>query len=139
MTTNESISRLLGGEPLEVAHMPMDRRVFVALAANRYDLLPKSIADPVHAWLKLNASQQHVVCIYRGWNPPSTDIHERQRIATEQSIEWLIGNLHGCMNNSPIADEINELLTRLSKFRLHFESAHLMREAQVEWPRGGVQ
>ncbi len=40
---------------------------FVALASNRYDLLPAAYDDPVVAWIRLDCEQRRKVCEWRGW------------------------------------------------------------------------
>jgi hypothetical protein len=42
-------------------------RCFVALASNRYDLLPASYADPIEAWNRLEPDLRRQVCEWRGW------------------------------------------------------------------------
>lgn len=42
-------------------------RCYVALAAERYDLLPHGEADPIEAWYRLDADWRAGVCRWRGW------------------------------------------------------------------------
>jgi hypothetical protein len=39
----------------------------VALASERYDLLPRSYVDPIEAWHRLDSKWQLHVCQWRGW------------------------------------------------------------------------
>ena len=40
---------------------------YVALAAERYDLLPHSCEDPIEAWYRLDDDLRRNVCLWRGW------------------------------------------------------------------------
>ena len=40
---------------------------YVALASARYDLLPRSYADPIEAWHRLDSKWRLHVCQWRGW------------------------------------------------------------------------
>lgn len=55
------------GEAGSVGVLSTGERCFVALAANRYDLLPASYADPIEAWLRLEPEWRAGVCEWRGW------------------------------------------------------------------------
>ncbi len=50
-----------------VSGLSSDERCFVALSANRYDLLPSFYRDPIKAWHRLDKQQQAGVCVWRGW------------------------------------------------------------------------
>ena len=50
-----------------VSGLSSGERCFVALSANRYDLLPSFYRDPIKAWHRLDKQQQVGVCVWRGW------------------------------------------------------------------------
>lgn len=56
-----------GGNDDLVGVLPTGERCFVALAANRYDLLPSSYTDPIEAWHQLDRDFQIGICVWRGW------------------------------------------------------------------------
>lgn len=69
---NERLDRLVqhlndGGNPDAVRGLSTGERCFVALAADRYDLLPANYADPIEAWQRLEPDWRHEVCEWRGW------------------------------------------------------------------------
>ncbi len=47
--------------------LSINERCFVAIAANRYDLLPSIYRDPIEAWYRLGRHEQVGVCVWRGW------------------------------------------------------------------------
>ena len=40
---------------------------YVALSADRYDLLPANYDDPIEAWRRLEPELRQGVCCWRGW------------------------------------------------------------------------
>lgn len=57
-----------GGDADAVGVLSTGERCFVALAANRYDLLPADYSDPIDAWFRLNPDWRVGVCEWRGWS-----------------------------------------------------------------------
>lgn len=69
---NERLDNLVqllcnGGDADAVGVLSTGERCYVALASNRYDLLPTSYADPIEAWNRLGLAEQLTVCDWRGW------------------------------------------------------------------------
>jgi hypothetical protein len=58
---------LNGGDEEAVGVLSTGEHCFVALAANRYDLLPENYRDPIEAWHRLDQEEQVSVCVWRGW------------------------------------------------------------------------
>lgn len=56
-----------GGDAGVVAGLSAGERCYVALAAGRYELLPRGYADPIEAWSRLDAPWRAAVCRARGW------------------------------------------------------------------------
>lgn len=56
-----------GGDADAVGVLSTGECCYVALAANRYDLLPASYADPIDAWFRLDLQWRGGVCAWRGW------------------------------------------------------------------------
>lgn len=56
-----------GGDADAVGVLSTGERCYVALAANRYDLLPANYADPIEAWHRLDRDWRGGVCAWRGW------------------------------------------------------------------------
>ncbi|MBK1732903.1 hypothetical protein [Thiococcus pfennigii] len=61
------IRDLLAGDAVEIGLLSTGERCFVALAADRYDLLPTAYADPIEAWHRLDRDWRLAVCAWRGW------------------------------------------------------------------------
>jgi len=62
------VNHILNGSDEDVIGvLSTGERCFVALAANRYDLLPDSCRDPIEAWHRLDHEEQVGVCLWRGW------------------------------------------------------------------------
>ncbi|MBK1722803.1 hypothetical protein [Thiocystis violacea] len=55
------------GDGAEIGPLSTGERCFVALAADRYDLLPTAYPDPVEAWFRLDTRWQLEVCEWRDW------------------------------------------------------------------------
>ena len=55
-----------GEEQGELGCLSAGQRCYVALAADRYDILPHAY-DPVEAWHRLGPDWQQAVCLWRGW------------------------------------------------------------------------
>ena len=64
---NDIVQDVLEGEADCVGVLSTGERCFVALAANRYDLLPAAYSDPVVAWYRLDRRWRAGVCQWRGW------------------------------------------------------------------------
>ena len=64
---NDIVQNILDGKTASVGVLSTGERCFVAIAANRYDLLPSSYADPIEAWQRLEPEWRAGVCEWRGW------------------------------------------------------------------------
>jgi hypothetical protein len=56
-----------GGDPDALGGLSTGQRCFVALAAQRYDLLPATYDDPIEAWQRLEPEWRIGVCHWREW------------------------------------------------------------------------
>lgn len=56
-----------GGDTDALGVLSTGERCYVALASNRYDLLPTSYVDPIEAWHRLDGEWRGGVCAWRGW------------------------------------------------------------------------
>mgnify|MGYP006300873079 FL=1 len=61
------VQRLGTGRAPEIGPLSTGERAYVALAAGRYDLLPRAYADPIEAWHRLAPEWRRAVCARRGW------------------------------------------------------------------------
>jgi len=65
---DELVQRILdGGGAESVGVLSTGERCYVALAAQRYDLLPAAYADPIEAWHRLDTGWRLGVCAWRDW------------------------------------------------------------------------
>lgn len=55
------------GNVERVGVLSTGERCYVALATNRYDLLPANYADPIEAWYRLEPDLRASVASWRGW------------------------------------------------------------------------
>jgi hypothetical protein len=56
-----------GGDDSPVGALSTAELCFVAIAAERYDLLPATFGDPIEAWHRLDPDWRLAVCGWRGW------------------------------------------------------------------------
>ena len=63
------VERITRGDDGDVVGvLSTGERCYVALAANRYELLPANYADPIEAWCRLDMEWRGGVCAWRGWS-----------------------------------------------------------------------
>lgn len=64
---NVLVARIREGDDSNLGVLVDQDRVYVAMATDRYDLLPMTNCDPVEAWFSLPLSRQEAVREWRNW------------------------------------------------------------------------
>jgi len=64
---DEIVQHLLAAGAAEAGPLSTGERAYVALAAARYDLLPRAYPDPIEAWHRLAPDWRRRVCLWRDW------------------------------------------------------------------------
>lgn len=64
---DEQVRRLGTGGAPDIGPLSTGERAYIALSAQRYELLPVTYTDPIEAWYRLGPAWRRAVCGWRGW------------------------------------------------------------------------
>jgi hypothetical protein len=80
------VEAIRGGQANDIGAFSTSEQCYIALAANRYDLLPSGFQDPIEAWLRLDQNWQRAVCNWRGWSAQCDAAGAGEKIAAAIKI-----------------------------------------------------